>query len=136
MVRRGSGVILTLSTPGSRLPGTGFVGIGVACAAIETLSRLIACELGPRGIRVICLQPDAIPEAAARGSHTRDVFRPVAERAGVTVDAMLAGAVDRTLLKRLPTLAEIARFAAFVASDRASGMTGAIANLTCGSLVD
>ena len=41
-----------------------------------------------------------------------------------------------TLLKRLPTLAEVANFAAFVASDRASAMTGAIVNLTCGSLVD
>jgi 3-oxoacyl-[acyl-carrier protein] reductase len=41
-----------------------------------------------------------------------------------------------TLLKRFPTLAEVADFAAFVASDRAGAMTGAIANLTCGSLVD
>jgi len=30
----------------------------------------------------------------------------------------------------------VANYAAFVASDRASAMTGAIANLTCGSLVD
>jgi len=41
-----------------------------------------------------------------------------------------------TLLKRLPTLAEVANFAAFVTSDRAGAMTGAIANLTSGSLVD
>jgi hypothetical protein len=37
------------------------------------------------------------------------------------------------LLQRLPTLAEVV---AFVASDRAGAMTGAIVNLTCGSLVD
>lgn len=41
-----------------------------------------------------------------------------------------------TLLGRPPTLAEVADFAAFVASDSAGAMTGAIANLTCGSLVD
>jgi NAD(P)-dependent dehydrogenase (short-subunit alcohol dehydrogenase family) len=41
-----------------------------------------------------------------------------------------------TLLGRFPTLDEVANFAAFAASDRASAMTGAIANLTCGSLVD
>lgn len=41
-----------------------------------------------------------------------------------------------TLLGRFPTLAQVADFAAFVASDRAGAMTGAIANLTCGSLVD
>ena len=40
------------------------------------------------------------------------------------------------LLKRFPTLVEVADVAAFMASDRASAMTGAIANLTCGSLVD
>lgn len=41
-----------------------------------------------------------------------------------------------TLLKRFPKLKEVADFAAFPASDRAGAMTGAIANLTCGSLVD
>jgi enoyl-[acyl-carrier-protein] reductase (NADH) len=41
-----------------------------------------------------------------------------------------------TLLRRLPTLAEVADVAAFVASDRAGAMTGAIANLSSGSLVD
>jgi enoyl-[acyl-carrier-protein] reductase (NADH) len=37
---------------------------------------------------------------------------------------------------RFPTLDEVANAAAFVASDRASAVTGAIVNLTCGSLVD
>jgi 3-oxoacyl-[acyl-carrier protein] reductase len=41
-----------------------------------------------------------------------------------------------TLLGRFPTLAEVADCADFVASDRAGAMTAAIANLTCGSLVD
>ena len=42
---------------------------------------------------------------------------------------------NATLLGRLPHLAEVAEFAAFAASDRAGAMTGAIANLTCGSMV-
>ena len=41
-----------------------------------------------------------------------------------------------TLLKRLPTLAELADTAAFLASDRAGAITGTVANLTCGSSVD
>ena len=136
MAKKGAGVILTLSTPGSRLSGQGFLGIGVACAAIEALSRILAGELVPSGIRFICLRPDAIPQAVST-SHTRDVFSGFAERAGSTVEDMLAErARTGTLLKRLPTLAEVANFAAFAASDRASAMTGAIANLTCGSLVD
>lgn len=41
-----------------------------------------------------------------------------------------------TLLKWLPTVDEVANFAAFAASDYASAMTGAIANLIAGSLID
>ena len=38
--------------------------------------------------------------------------------------------------QRVMTLTEIANVAAFVASDKASGMTGTIVNLTMGSLDD
>src|SRR5229473_1846255 len=102
MAKNGAGVILTLTTPGSRLAGTGYIGYGAACGAVESMSRLLAAELGPSGIRVICLLPHAIPEATAMGSHSRDVFRPFAERAGITVEQMLARHADTTLLKRLP----------------------------------
>ncbi|MGH8247355.1 MAG: SDR family NAD(P)-dependent oxidoreductase [Gammaproteobacteria bacterium] len=136
MVKQGSGVILTLSTPGSRMSAPGFIGYGVTCGAIETFSRILAGELGASGIRVICLRPDAIPEAVAT-SHAREVFSGFAKRAGITVEEMLAErARTGTLLKRFPTLVEVADYAAFVASERAGAMTGAIANLTCGSLVD
>lgn len=93
-------------------------GFGVACAAIEALSRCLAGELGPHGIRVICLRPEGIPETATMQAETK---------------AKLEGAA---LLRRLPTLAEVANVAAFMASDRASAMTATIANLTCGTVVD
>jgi enoyl-[acyl-carrier-protein] reductase (NADH) len=41
-----------------------------------------------------------------------------------------------TLLRRLPMLQEVANVAAFVASDRASVMTGTVVKLDCGALVD
>jgi 3-oxoacyl-[acyl-carrier protein] reductase len=136
MAAQRSGVLLTLSTPGSRMSGSGFLGYGMTCAAIEAFTRLLAGELGGSGVRVVCLRPHAIPEALP-ASHAREVFEGFARRAGTTVEAMLAGhASAGTLLKRLPTLAEVADFAAFAASDRAGAMTGAIANLTCGALVD
>jgi 3-oxoacyl-[acyl-carrier protein] reductase len=49
---------------------------------------------------------------------------------------MLAGAAAGTLLKRLPTLAEGANTAVFLASDHAGAMTGPVANLTCGFMLD
>jgi NAD(P)-dependent dehydrogenase (short-subunit alcohol dehydrogenase family) len=124
MVRKRSGVILTLSSSSAGLSGrdrryhlTG--GFGTACAAIEALSRSLAGELGPQGIRVVCLRPDAIPETW-RGA----------------ADAVRKYMEDGTALGRLPTLEEVANAAIFLASDRASAMTGTIANLTCGSIMD
>ncbi|MCI0395913.1 MAG: SDR family oxidoreductase [Chloroflexi bacterium] len=124
MVRKKSGVILTLSSSSAGLSGrdrryhlTG--GFGTACAAIEALSRSLAGELGPQGIRVVCLRPDAIPETWSAGA---DEVRTYME--------------NGTVLGRLPTLDEVANAAVFMASDRASAMTGTIANLTCGSIMD
>jgi 3-oxoacyl-[acyl-carrier protein] reductase len=136
MANQGSGVILLLAPgPGARMSGQGFLGNGVAAAAVEALSRILAGELGPSGIRVVCLRPHAIPEAVAT-SHTRQLFDGMAGLAGLSVEAWLAQLARTTLLGRLPTLAEVADYAAFAASDRASAMTGAIVNLTSGALVD
>lgn len=136
MVAQGSGVILTLSTPGARTSGPGFLAYGVTCAAIEAFSRILAGELGPNGVRTVCLRPDAMPDALA-ASYTGEMFARVAELNGTTPEAMLTERARATaLLGRCPTLGEVAEYAAFVASDRATAMTGAIANLTCGSLVD
>jgi NAD(P)-dependent dehydrogenase (short-subunit alcohol dehydrogenase family) len=91
---------------------------------------------GGRGIRTVCLRPDALPDAVAL-SGAREVFEGVSKRIGIPVHEMLnERARSATLLGRLPKLAEVAEFAAFAASGRAGAMTGAIANLTCGSLTD
>ena len=117
--------------------GAGFAGIGAACAATESLTRHLAAELGPRGVRVICLRPDAIPEALAQHSHCAEVFSRPAAAAGLSVEAMLEQrSRGATLLQRLSTLAQVADSAAFLASDRAGAITGSIVNLSCGSLVD
>jgi 3-oxoacyl-[acyl-carrier protein] reductase len=41
-----------------------------------------------------------------------------------------------TVLGHLPTLDEVADAAVLMASDRARAMTGTVANLTCGSIMD
>ncbi|MDF2693844.1 MAG: Oxidoreductase, short chain dehydrogenase/reductase family [Labilithrix sp.] len=135
MIARGSGVILSISTPGAKIGFPGVAGFGSTCAAIEGFSRHLAVDLGAHGIRVICLRPDALPEAVALGSHSRRVFEPVAKRHGTTVDAMLTQP-SPSPLKRAPRIADVASTAAFVASDRAGSITGAVMNLTCGTVVD
>ena len=130
------GVIMMLSTPGSKMAGTGFFGYGVSCAATEAMTRLLAAELGAAGIRAVCIRPHAIPQAAAAGSHSRDVFEPAAKEAGITVTEMLEGAAQTTLIKRLPTLDEVAQAAVFAASSTMGSMTGAVINLSGGVILD
>ncbi|MCW5626685.1 MAG: SDR family oxidoreductase, partial [Burkholderiales bacterium] len=129
MQRQQSGVLLMLSTPVSRMPGPGFLGHCVACAGIEALTRHLAGELGASGVRVVCLRSHAIAETVALGSHSEAVFQAVADRAGIGLDVMLEGCAGSTLLKRLPTLGQLADTAVFVASDSAGAMTGAVVNL-------
>ena len=136
MTARRSGAILTLSTAGARFARPGNLGFGTTCAAIEQMTQRLAVELGPSGVRVVCLRPTAIADAAANGSFTGEVFAPLAAASGVSVEQMLAQwGEDQTLLGRLPTLAQVADAAVFLASDRAGAITGAVTDLTCGNAV-
>jgi 3-oxoacyl-[acyl-carrier protein] reductase len=136
MAARRSGAILTLSTAGSRLVPPGNLGYGTTCAAIETMTQRLAVELGPSGVRVVCLRPHAIADAASNGSYTGEMFGRWAAEAGISLEEMLAQwGEDLTLLGRLPTLAQVADAAVFLASDRAGAITGAVADLSCGAAV-
>jgi NAD(P)-dependent dehydrogenase (short-subunit alcohol dehydrogenase family) len=136
------GVILTLSTPGSKEAAPGVSGYCVTCAGKEAFSRVLAAELAPKNIRVVCLRPHAISDAPEAGSYTKDLFKTMdayKEAAdGKPVKEWLKSSpmAQSTLLKRLPTLYEVAETAAFLVSDKAGAMTGTVANLSCGSLVD
>ncbi len=136
MAARGGGVILSVSTPASRLPGPGYLGHAVACAGVEGLTRHMAGELAAFRIRTACIRSHAIPEAAAAGSHSREVFRPAAERMGLTVEQMLAERPEGLLVERLPSLDQLAGTAVFLASPLAGAMTGAIVNLSGGVILD
>jgi 3-oxoacyl-[acyl-carrier protein] reductase len=133
---RSGSVILTLTTPGGRIAGKGFLANGVFSATTETFSRLLAAELGSDGIRVVCLRPTVLLDAVEQ-SGAREVFEGVAKINGVAMHEMISEYCrTSTLLGRGARLAEVAEYAAFAASDRAGAMTGAIANLTCGSMTD
>lgn len=125
MVQKRSGVILMLSASPARLAVASTGGFGVACAAIEGLSRTLAAELGPQGVRVVCLRPHRIGDTLGPDPDfpmAPDEFRSLIE--------------DMTLLKRLPSLSDVANAAAFLASDNAGAISGSVANLTCGMSVD
>jgi NAD(P)-dependent dehydrogenase (short-subunit alcohol dehydrogenase family) len=137
MGRARPGVILTLSEPGAKLALSGILGHGVSAAGKEAFSRLLAAELAPGNVRVVDIRPHAVVDAPAAGSYTKELFRQMAAAGGQSTQEFLEnGLAPGTLLKRLPTLSEIAETAAFLASDRAGAMTGTVANLSGGALVD
>jgi NAD(P)-dependent dehydrogenase (short-subunit alcohol dehydrogenase family) len=132
MVADRSGVILTVTALHSRtgIPLVG--GYGPAMAAKEALTRGLSAELAPHGIRVVGLRPQAMPETPT----IREAFEPRAKATGMTWAQWQESLAGRTHPRRLLALAELANAAVFLASDRASGMTGTIVNLTMGSLDD
>jgi NAD(P)-dependent dehydrogenase (short-subunit alcohol dehydrogenase family) len=132
MVPNRSGVIMRVTASHSRtgIPLVG--GYGPAQAAMEALTRGLSAELAPQGIRVVGLRPQAMPES----STIREAFEPRATASGMTWDQWQQLLASRTHPRRLMTLEEMANVAVFVASDKASGMTGTIVNLTMGSLDD
>lgn len=132
MTAVGSGAILMMSTSASGISGrdrrhhaavgNGTGGFGAACAAVEEFARSLAGEVGPHGVRVVCLRPDALPETwPGRDEPMSEIERYM---------------TDGTALGRMPTLRQVADAAAFAASDRAGTMTGAILNLTRGSIIN
>jgi NAD(P)-dependent dehydrogenase (short-subunit alcohol dehydrogenase family) len=132
MIPNRSGVIMSVTTLHSRMGIPMIGGYGPAQALKESLTRSLSAELGPHGIRVVNLRPQAV----AGSSTITDAAERRAASMGMSweqFEALLAG---RTHSRRLMTLTELADAATFLASDRASGFTGTTLNLTMGSLDD
>jgi 3-oxoacyl-[acyl-carrier protein] reductase len=132
MVRQRSGAILMVTATPDRVAIPEVGNFGVANAALEALTRTLATELSPKGVRVICLRSAGSPDAAG----VQEAFGLHAANAGATLETFTSSREERILLRRLPRTAEVADVAAFLASDRASAMTATIANLTCGEMLD
>jgi NAD(P)-dependent dehydrogenase (short-subunit alcohol dehydrogenase family) len=132
MSSQGSGAIVMLTAVPGRMPANLIGGAAPAWAAVEAFSRSLALELGPAGVRVVCLRAHAIPETPL----IEENFESASQAADVTPAQFRAMVEQTTLLKRLPTLAEVADTAAFMASDRAGAMTATVANVSAGSITD
>jgi NAD(P)-dependent dehydrogenase (short-subunit alcohol dehydrogenase family) len=127
MVEQGSGVILHLNSASGAgaMPGMG--STGPADAATEALMRYMAAELGPHGVRVCGIWTAGVAETLTPGK----LIEVGGEDAPTprTAEELIAG---MAALRRTPRLADVGEVAAFLASDRAAGITGTMTNVTCG----
>jgi NAD(P)-dependent dehydrogenase (short-subunit alcohol dehydrogenase family) len=127
MIAQGSGVILHLNSASGAgaMPGMG--STGPADAATEAFMRYLAAEVGPHGVRVCGIWTAGVAETLSQEKLTGVGGTNAPDPQ--TAEEMIAG---MAALRRAPRLVEVAEVAAFLASDRAAGMTGAMANVTCG----
>jgi len=113
--------IITISSAAARRPTPHSpIPYAVAKAGIELLTKALAAQAGPFGIRANCIAPETI----------------LTERNKERIPAAQQQAlVDTHPLKRLGTPEDVARAALFVASEEASWITGIVLDVAGGSVM-
>ena len=109
--------ILTLTYYGGERPVPGYNVMGICKAALDSVVKYLAYDLGPRGIRVNALSPGPLQTISGRGAG---------------VDEMLGLYEAMAPLGRNVTHEEAGKCGAFLLSDLSSGVTGEILHLDGG----
>lgn len=124
MIERGRGVVIHVTSIQSRLPlPEATTAYAAAKAALSTYSKSLSKEVSPKGVRIVRVSPGWIEtEAAVR------LTERIAQDAGVDREggkAIVMKALGGIPLGRPSTPEEVANLIAFLASDRATSITGA-----------
>ncbi|MGF1658619.1 MAG: enoyl-ACP reductase FabI [Rubrimonas sp.] len=106
------GTCMTVSFYGSEKVVENYNIMGPVKAALESVVRYTAAELGPKGISVHALSPGPLKTRAASG---------IAE-----FDEMLNRAAERAPTHQLATIEDVGAYAAFLASREAANVTGGV----------
>ena len=107
MAANGKGSIINVSSMSGQIGLSGGAAYGATKAALSSMTRAWAAEFSPSGVRVNAVAPGPV--------YTRPEARELFDTLGAT-----------TLLKRAANPEEIAEVVGFLASPRASYVTGAI----------
>lgn len=104
------GSMVTMSYLGSDEVVPHYGLMGPVKAALESLVKYMAAELGPQGIRVHAVSPGPIATRAASGIQA--------------FDELMSSAIQKAPLGRLVSTEEVAALTEFLCSPQSSGMTG------------
>jgi 3-oxoacyl-[acyl-carrier protein] reductase len=119
----GGGAIVNITTGSVRSPRPAGAAYSASKAALETLSKVAALELGPHGIRVNVVSPGYID---VRGET--DAFPDRAP------DELRARLVESIPLGKAGRAADVANAVLFLCSDAAGHVNGAVLDVDGGSL--
>jgi 3-oxoacyl-[acyl-carrier protein] reductase len=121
MKERGRGSIVTMSSAASRRPTVRSpVAYGAAKAGIEVLTRQVAEQAGPAGVRASCLAPETI----------------MTERNRAQIPAAVQEQLrDAHPVRRLGTPEDVAQAALFLASERSSWISGVTVDVAGGAVL-
>ncbi len=131
MQTNSQGTILTLTASLSRLKMPFMAGVTASCTAIEGLTRVMAAEFAPAGIKVICLNPTAMPETRT----IQETSVANAKAMGISLEEFgQRQSGNGSLLKKPLTLKNMADTAAFLVSDAGAVFNSHIMDVDFGSM--
>jgi NAD(P)-dependent dehydrogenase (short-subunit alcohol dehydrogenase family) len=126
MVDHGGGAIVNVASVNSFFqPDAGTIDYGAAKAALVNLSKSLAQEFGPRGIRVNCVSPGPVSTELWLGDH--GVAATVAQATGVDADTArdaVVASIGGFATGRFTTPEEVATLVTLLASERLGNVTG------------
>lgn len=127
MQGRKSGVIVTVGSIFGQDPPAGSAAYGAAKAGVTALTKSLARELGPLGIRVNCVSPGHIETELYAAALER---RAAAH--GISLDEAIQREREPIPLGSFGSPEAVARVVAFLASDEAAYVTGQRLNVDGG----
>lgn len=119
MRHRGGGRLINITSISAKQPVEGLVLSNALRAAVTGLSRTIANELAAENILVNCVAP-----GYTKTDRVVELAEAAAAREGVTADEVQQRTEKAIPLRRLATPEEFANVVVFLASGRASYVTG------------
>ena len=132
MAKQHSGVILFVTGSPARGHVPGGTAIGAAFRAVENLTENLAIEVGPLGVRVVCLRTLANTDSRT----IQQTMEFAVEKMNITKEQAVAGIANSNFLKRTASVSDTARAAVLLVSDNACMMTGTVVNATAGAALD